>query len=115
MMEHFAGQLREGMDVFDVDGEKIGTIGEVYPADTLGETAMTGATTTAQEGHLKVDTGFLGLGKDLYIPFSAIREVTADGVYLNVEKEGIDGMGWDVAPAYLRERGYGEEPRERAY
>lgn len=115
MMERFAGQLREGMDVFDLDGDKVGTIGEVYPADRLAEPGITGTAATAGEGHVKVDTGFLGLGKDLYIPFSAIREITADGIDLNVDKDEIDRMGWDVAPAYLSERGYGEEPRERAY
>jgi hypothetical protein len=48
-----------------------------------------------------VDTGFLGLGKDLYIPASAISDVTADRIYLNVDKDRLDDLGWDRRPEWL--------------
>jgi len=67
------------MDVLDVDGDKIGKMGE-----RLGE-------------YFNVDAGFLGT-KEYYVPFSAITQVADDSVYLNVRKDQVDHMGWDQRP-----------------
>jgi uncharacterized protein (TIGR02271 family) len=72
-------QVHEGMDVLDRDGDKIGKAGE-----TLGQ-------------FFNVDAGFLGM-KEYYVPFSAISEVVEDAVYLNVDKDELDTMGWDKRP-----------------
>jgi hypothetical protein len=45
----------------------------------------------------------LGLGKHLYVPFSAIRDVTSGCVFVNVPKEQLDTQGWEVKPDYLDE------------
>ena len=50
---------------------------------------------------MKVDTGFLGLGKNLYIPTSAIRDVTTDRVILTEDKDRVDTMGWDQKPPWI--------------
>ena len=73
--------VRKGSTAYSLDGEKIGTIGDVG--------AM----------HFKCDTGFLGLGKDFYIPFSNVDHVTGDQVYLNVTKSQLNQMQWDREPA----------------
>jgi uncharacterized protein (TIGR02271 family) len=72
-------QVREGMDVLDRNGEKIGKAGE-----TLGQ-------------FFNVDAGFLGT-REYYVPFDAVTEVRDDAVYLNIDKRDIDGLGWDRRP-----------------
>lgn len=77
--------VRAGMDVVDVNGDKIGTISDVYAA------------------HFKVETGFLGLGQDYYIPFDAVTGVQRDSVIVNAAKDRLAAMGWTEKP-----RGYAE-------
>jgi uncharacterized protein (TIGR02271 family) len=72
------------MEVFDVDGDKIGTVHEVVG----GEPA----------GYMKVPTGLLGLGGDRYIPLSAVREVRRDGIYLTADKDDAEQLGWHAPP-----------------
>ena len=72
-------QVHEGMEVLDRNGEKIGMAGE-----TLGQ-------------FFNVDAGFLGT-KEYYVPFDAVTEVRDDAVYLNVDKDEIDRLGWDRHP-----------------
>jgi hypothetical protein len=52
---------------------------------------------------LKLDTGFLGLGKDLYVPGSAVTSVHDDRVSLDVDKDTIDTFGWDEKPSFIRD------------
>jgi len=82
MERQWAGQIREGMDLYDVDGDKIGSVGEV-----------------ASGRYLRASTGFLGLGRELYIPFSAIADVRSDGIHLSVDKDDIGRQDWDMRPA----------------
>jgi uncharacterized protein (TIGR02271 family) len=79
MQNRFYGQIHEGMDVLDTDGQKIGKAGE-----TLGE-------------YFNVDAGLFG-AKEYYIPFSAVTDVADDSIFLNVRKDQIDSMGWDQRP-----------------
>ncbi len=72
--------IRGGTTCYSFDGRKVGTIGDV------------GAT------HFRCDTGFLGFGKDLYIPFTAIDRVEGNSLYLNVLKDRIDDLRWDRQP-----------------
>ena len=83
-------QIREGMDVLDRDGEKIGKAGE-----TIGQV-------------FNVDAGFLGT-KEYYVPFDAITDVRDDAVYLNVGKDDLDTMGWDQPPAEHTRTGVSSE------
>ncbi len=92
-------EVRQGMDVYDVDGDKVGSVEEV---------AESGA------GYMKVSTGFLGLGKDWYVPFSAVREVRSDAVYLSADKDDADRLGWDAPPTAVSGRGSTETTRGTA-
>src|SRR5918912_1953921 len=74
-------RVREGMDVLDQNGDKIGKAGE-----TLGGGR-----------YFNVDAGFLGT-KEYYVPFDAVTEVRGDAVYLNTTKDRLDAMGWDRRP-----------------
>jgi len=52
---------------------------------------------------LEVKTGFLGLGKRLYIPLSAVQNVTRDCVFVSHSREDVEDLGWDEEPSYLAE------------
>jgi len=101
----YLGHLEPGMDVCDVDGNKFGGISRVFRHEMA---AVGGGGTTTMEAMphddlLEVKTGLLGLGKHLYVPFSAIQDVTSGCVFVNMPKERIDEMGWEVKPDYIDE------------
>ena len=102
MQEDRFAPIREGMTVEDADGDKVGTVGKIYQPASVTSTASS-TTEPAGELFLKVDTGFLGLGKDQFIPASAIRDVTGDRVILTVDKDRVDEMGWDVRPTWIED------------
>src|SRR5829696_3751719 len=90
-------QIHEGRTVYDRDGDKIGTVEEL-----LGSGAASS---------LRVSTGFLGLGHDLYVPTSAVARLDADGnIYLDADKDELEGMGWDAAPAGGHAEATGRRP-----
>ena len=79
MQSPYYGQVHEGMEVLDLDGEKIGMCGE-----TLGD-------------YFNIDAGFLGT-TEYYAPFSAVRSVDGNSIVMNVRKDQIDTMGWKERP-----------------
>jgi len=101
--------IHEGMDVYDRDGDKVGTIKHVFSSPISGTTSdyTTPSTTGTMGGTMpsrgifQVDTGFLGLGKDYFVPFSAITGSTGDRVTLDVDKDNLDQTGWDRRPDWL--------------
>jgi len=77
--------LREGMDVYGADGEKLGSIDGVF-AD-----------------HVSVKKGFF-FPEDHFVPISAIQGVDEDNkVWLTVTKDEALNQGWDRMP----EAGFG--------
>jgi len=84
------------MDVFDVNEERIGTVHEVYDASGAEKSTSGG-------GYLHVPTGFLGLGTEHHIPFSAIRDVRDGRIHLSVAKDRLDEMGYDAAPTQAKD------------
>jgi hypothetical protein len=102
MQNRFFGNIREGMDVMDVDGDKVGTVDKIFQPAAVSSTASTTGT-MAGEPILKVETGFLGLGTDYYVPASAVRDVTTERVVLNVNKDEFDNTGWDTRPSWIND------------
>ena len=106
MQNRFAAVLSEGMEVRDINGDKVGKIGRIFrPAEVVAP-STTAASSAAEpprmsDQYLKVDTGFLGIGKDQYIPTSAVTDVTGDHVMLDVNKDQIDTLGWDRRPGWV--------------
>jgi len=90
-MSVFSNQVTDGMEVFDANQDKIGTVDEVYDVAESESSASGG-------GYLRVPTGFLGMGTEHHIPFSAIRDVRDARIYLSLPKERLDEMGYDSAP-----------------
>jgi hypothetical protein len=101
----YLGHLEPEMDVCDVDGNKFGSISRVFRHEMA---AVGGGSTMTDmmpqhEDLIEVKTGLLGLGKHLYVPFSAIQDVTSGCVFVNMPKEQIDQQGWEVKPDYIDE------------
>jgi hypothetical protein len=107
--------LREGMSVEDADGDSVGTVKAVYrpvrvaPAGTgpsapaSGVLAPAAASTPAPAGdtYLKVHSGLPLLGKTLYIPSSAIRDVSGDRVILEIDETRVNEQGWQDRPSWI--------------
>jgi hypothetical protein len=100
MQDRFFATITEGMTVEDADGDKVGTVGAIYQPAQVVSTATTAAS-AATEPVMKINRGLLGLGKHLYIPATAIRDVTTDRIILVSDKTRIDDMGWDQKPAWI--------------
>jgi uncharacterized protein (TIGR02271 family) len=94
MATNYTDQLIDGMDVYDVNGDKIGSVDDVYDA-SAGEKSSSGG------GYLRVPTGFLGLGREHHIPFSAIRSVEGDRINLRVSRDDLDNLGYGESPTTL--------------
>jgi hypothetical protein len=103
--QKYLGRLEPGMDVCDVNGDKVGSISRVYrtdPAAARPRDAVAVAT-MRREDVLEVKTGLLGLGKHYYVPFDAILDVTSGCIFVKEPKDRIDELGWGVRPYYLDE------------
>jgi uncharacterized protein (TIGR02271 family) len=79
MMPHHT-QIEAGWTVYSSDGKKIGGI------------------KNCTESYCHIDTGFLGLGPDYYVPMNHIRDVRPGEVYLSVSSDRVESMGWDREP-----------------
>jgi hypothetical protein len=91
------GRILPGMDVCDVGGDKIGSVGEVHRVNQLPDPAAG----SVPEEILEVKTGLLGLGKHLYVPMSAVQEVLTESVFLSRPKEEFESLGYYEKPAQL--------------
>jgi hypothetical protein len=103
MQERYLGRLEPGMDVCDINGDKIGTVSRVYRHQMADVEASGGVATAPHEEILEVKTGLLGLGKHFWVPLSAIEDVTTGCVFVKQPKDAIDQQGWDTRPGYLDE------------
>lgn len=94
--------LMEGLDVYDNQNHKIGTVSRIYPPVGPGEAFF-----------IKVATAFRGLGHTqlspmalhtpvLFIPSSYLK-LWRDQLELTVERSEINQMGWDKRPAAIRD------------
>lgn len=96
----YLGRIMPGMDVCDVTGEKIGSISHIYRFDDA-TTDQAGMQTG--EELIEVKTGFLGLGKHLYIPMSVVQEVLTDSIFLSKSRESFAELGYEEKPAHFAE------------
>ncbi|MBV9358728.1 MAG: PRC and DUF2382 domain-containing protein [Chloroflexi bacterium] len=90
-------QVADGMDVYDTNGDKIGTVSEVFDA------AQSGGSSGSGGGYLRVPTGFLGLGREHHIPFSDIRSVSGDRIDLGVSRDQLDDLGYGDSPTTIED------------
>lgn len=105
--------IQSGMEVFDTNGEKVGTVDDVLAVEARSATEVSSGVTTApgpfdphpahSGGYLKVVSGgFLGIGgHDLYVPFSAVSNVApGDCVTINCTR-GMCSQEYSAVPEAL--------------
>ena len=105
MQDRYLGRIEPGMDVCDVNGDKVGTVSRVYRHEMAAVGAGVGSGglgAEAQDEILEVKTGLLGLGRHLYVPLGAIHDLTTACVFLTKSKTEIDELqDWEHRPDYL--------------
>ena len=94
-------RIRSGMDVCDVGGDKIGSVGEVHHVSQVADPAAA----SVPDEIVEVKTGLLGLGKRLYVPLSAVQEVLAESIFLPVRS--------NMGEVDKRGKVWAEEARDR--
>ena len=104
MQERYLGRIEPDMDVCDINGDKIGTVAHVYRYDLAMVGDAAAGSKPPRDEVLEVKTGFLGLGKHLFIPMGAIQEVTQGCVFLSKSADEVKGNDeWTTKPSYLEE------------
>lgn len=85
-MYNTAGQIpiTVGTDVFDANGEKVGTVKQYNP----------------QASYMVLEKGML-FKKDLYVPVSAIDRTTTDGIRLSLFKDDLKVDRFTAPPATM--------------
>jgi hypothetical protein len=97
MTSPIPARIRPGMDVCDVGGDKVGSVGAVHHVSQPPDPAAA----SVPDEILEVKTGLLGLGKRLYVPMSAVQEVLPESVFLSRPKEEFESLGYYEKPAQL--------------
>lgn len=95
--QRFLGRILPGMDVCDVGGEKIGGIAQIHRQSAFPDPSDPAPSDEVME----VKTGFLGFGKRLYIPVSAVQEVLSESVFLSRTKDDLGALGYYARPAHI--------------
>ena len=83
MQDRYSGRIAPGMDICDRNGEKFGTVAHVYRYDPAVVGVAGGSSRSAELEVVEVKTGFLGLGRRLYIPNGFVQDVTQGSVFLS--------------------------------
>src|SRR5687768_17047986 len=83
-------RITPGLDVFDVEGHKVGTVAHLH--DTGASDAPT------IDGYFEMKTGFFGLGKHYYVPYRAVKDITTGGAFLKRSRSDFDALGWATKP-----------------
>lgn len=105
MSEQFFDRISEGMDILDMNEEKIGTVGKVLRPVGVGSALEAGQTrpTSSAECYVEMNTGVLGWGETFYIPSSHIRGVSQQGVLVDVTRSELKAMDWTEAPSSMQD------------
>jgi len=80
-MVHHQQEIEGGWTVLGPSGEKIGSVDR------------------CTESYCHIETGFVGLGPDYYVPRQYIRDVQLGEVHLSVPRDQLREMGWRRPPA----------------
>ena len=83
-------RITPGLDVFDVEGHKVGTIAHLHDAGSSDASTV--------DGFFEMKTGFFGLGKHYYVPYRAVKDITTGGAFLKRSRSDFDALGWATKP-----------------
>jgi len=102
MQERYLGRIEPDMDVCDINGDKVGTVAHVYRYDLALVGDAAGETRAPRDEVIEVKTGFLGLGKHLFIPMGAVEDVTQSCVFLSKTSDDVKhNEDWQQRPSHL--------------
>jgi sporulation protein YlmC with PRC-barrel domain len=107
-------QVREDMDVYCSDGEKIGEVGDIN-IGTLGTGEVTGTSVAEEQSYFQVKRGFLGLGDDLYFTSDQIQAVGDDRVTLACASTDAESVATTDPPATPGPGGTGTDTSDAAF
>lgn len=84
-MQQSGATIAAGSNVYDTEGEKLGTVAEIG------------------RNYVRVQKGMIFV-EDIYVPFSAVRtaDPAAGNVAVGVRRNDIADLGWDLPPPYER-------------
>lgn len=93
--------VERGMTVLGADGGKIGAVAHLHQPVGVGVGAD-----VAQHTVVEVKTGLFGKGAPLYVPFTAVVNLTQGGLVLDVPSDTVDAAHpeWRTRPAQLPEQ-----------
>ncbi len=97
--ENVIAQVRAGMEVHTADGQKLGKVAEIW----LG-TDPTATNPRCDEeicSRLEVHAGGFFKRSVLYVPYSAIANVSADHVTLTVDAATVNEHDWRKKPSWV--------------
>ena len=80
-------RIMKGVEVFDAADRRIGKVSYIDQPVAASELQAAG-------GVFEVKTGVLGLGPRYRIPVSAVKDVTAGGVFVGKTKDQFAALGW---------------------
>jgi hypothetical protein len=75
------GRLVVGAPVYDMTGEKVGSVSAV----------------NLPNEYFTLEKGVV-FTRDFYVPLSAVERMAPDAVHLNVDKDQMAYLGWDARP-----------------
>jgi len=92
-----AWRVQPGLEVYDRDGDKLGTVAHLHQPEDGGPGTAEGG----PGGHLEVTTGLLsrlGLARPLIVPLAAVRDVNEGGVFLTATRAEVEHADWHTGP-----------------
>lgn len=107
--DNVIAQARKGMEVHTSDGHRLGKIAQVWYG-----TDPTASNPRCDEdlcSRLEVHHGFLGR-EVLYIPYSALADVTSGHVVLAVDQATVHERDWIKQPAWIAAAAQGIRPEK---
>ena len=97
--ENVITRVRKGMEVHTADGQVLGKVAEVWVG-----TDPTASNPLCDEelcSRLEVQSGGLFKRTTLYVPYSAIANVAADQVTLNLDAATVQERVWHQKPRWV--------------
>jgi hypothetical protein len=106
--------IRKGMEVRTSDGDSLGKVAEVWwGTDPTPDAARCDEDVCSR---VEVRRGLLGMGSTIYVPYSAIADISGGLIRLSVDSQAVRSKGWSRKPRWIPggRRGvrvpYGYEP-----
>ena len=96
--ENLIARVRTGMEVRTTDGQSLGKVAEIW----LGTDPTASNPRCDDEicSRLEVRSGGFFNRSTLYVPYSAIADVAADHVTLNVDAAAVRERPWKTKPSW---------------